>query len=44
MTARRYIYRRSRAEIARTIRLAMKRREERRAAAAAQNTVTEAAN
>ncbi|MDT7289694.1 hypothetical protein [Citrobacter freundii] len=44
MTARRYIYRRSRAEIARTIRLAMKRREERRTAAAAQNTVTEAAN
>lgn len=44
MTVRRYIYRRSRAEIARTIRLAMKRREERRAAAAVQNTVTEAAN
>ncbi|EPQ6907741.1 hypothetical protein AAIG28_02235 [Citrobacter freundii] len=44
MTARRYIYRRSRAEIARTIRLAMKRREERQRAAAAATNTNEAAN
>lgn len=44
MTARRYIYRRSRAQIAHTIRHAMKRRAEReRAAAAAISTTNETA-
>lgn len=44
MTARRYIYRRSRAEIARTIRHALKRRAEReRAAAAALSTTNKTA-